>query len=129
MGALVRHSWPGNVRELQNFIERSVILSTNSVLNGSMPELTRVKSVPVTLEDAERLHIAQTLERTEGVVGGPNGAAARLGVPRTTLITRMKRLGLYAFRNSPALARAPAGVGTSAPSRKTAWTAPGTPYS
>jgi formate hydrogenlyase transcriptional activator len=108
MGALVRHSWPGNVRELQNFIERCVILSTSSVLNGSLPELTRVKSVPVTLEDAQRSHIVQTLDQTDGVIGGPNGAAARLGLPRTTLIARMKRLGLNAFRNSPALTRAAA---------------------
>jgi formate hydrogenlyase transcriptional activator len=81
MKALVRHSWPGNIRELQNFIERSVILSNCAVLSGSLPELTRTKlSAPVTLEEAERFHIAQTLEQTEGVVGGPNGAAARLGV-------------------------------------------------
>jgi formate hydrogenlyase transcriptional activator len=106
MSALARHSWPGNVRELQNLIERSVILSTSSVLNGSLPEATRAKSAPVTLEDAERFHIAQTLEQTEGVVGGPNGAAARLGVPRTTLIARMKRLGLNAFQSPPVLARA-----------------------
>jgi formate hydrogenlyase transcriptional activator len=105
MRALVRHSWPGNVRELQNFIERSVILSTSSVLNGSLPELTRVKSLPVTLEDAQRLHIVQTLEQTDGVIGGPNGAAAQLGLPRTTLIARMKRLGLNAFQSPRALAR------------------------
>ena len=106
MKALVRHSWPGNVRELQNFIERSVILSTSSVLNGSLPELTRVKSVPVTLEDAQRSHIVQTLDQTDGVIGGPNGAAARLGLPRTTLIARMNRLGLNAFRSPRPLARA-----------------------
>jgi transcriptional regulator with GAF, ATPase, and Fis domain len=90
---------------LQNFIERSVILSTSSVLNGSLPELTRVKSLPVTLEDAQRLHIVQTLEQTDGVIGGPNGAAAQLGLPRTTLIARMKRLGLNAFQSPRALAR------------------------
>jgi transcriptional regulator with GAF, ATPase, and Fis domain len=107
MKALVRHSWPGNVRELQNFIERSVILSTGAVLNGSVPELTRPKpSAPVTLEDAERLHIAQTLEHTDGVIGGPNGAAARLGLPRTTLIARMKRLGINALQSQRALAGA-----------------------
>src|ERR1700733_6839557 len=106
MGALVQSSWPGNVRELQNFIERSVILSTGAVLSGSLPEQTRVKSAPVTLEEAQRSHILQTLKQTDGLVGGPNGAAARLGVPRTTLISRMNRLGLNAFRNSPTLARA-----------------------
>ena len=100
MTALVRHSWPGNVRELQNFIERSVILSTGAILNGSLPELTCTpkSSAPVTLEDAERSHILQTLSRTEGVVGGPNGAAARLGLKRTTLISMMRRLGIHPWR-------------------------------
>jgi formate hydrogenlyase transcriptional activator len=115
MAALVRHSWPGNVRELQNFIERSVILSTGAVLNGSLPELTCTThhdstspklSAPVTLEDAERSHILETLLRTQGVVGGPNGAAARLGLPRTTLIAKMKRLGVRRFQRSSALTRA-----------------------
>src|SRR6202140_1115538 len=96
MAALSRHSWPGNVRELQNLIERSVILSTGAVLNGSLPELTYTpkSSAPVTLEEAERSHILQTLLRTEGVVGGPNGAAVRLGLPRTTLLSKMGRLGI-----------------------------------
>ena len=108
MEALVRHSWPGNVRELQNFIERSVILSKGPVLNGPLPDLTcRPRaSAPVTLEEAERSHILQTLEQTDGVVGGPNGAAARLGLPRTTLIAKMNRLGIDAFQNSRALAGA-----------------------
>jgi transcriptional regulator with GAF, ATPase, and Fis domain len=96
MTALVRHSWPGNVRELQNFIERSVILSTGAVLSGSLPEDTRTSklSAPVTMAEAERSHILQTLKQTEGLLGGPNGAAARLGLPRTTLIAKMKRLGI-----------------------------------
>src|ERR1700720_659327 len=98
MAALVRHSWPGNVRELQNFIERSVILSAGPVLNGSLPELSCTTQAeflaPVTLKQAERSHILQTLVETEGVLGGRNGAAARLGLPRTTLISKMKRLGL-----------------------------------
>ena len=96
MAALAHHSWPGNVRELQNFIERSVILSKGPVLNGSQWDLTcaQMISAPVTLEDAERSHILQTLQQTEGVVGGPNGAAARLGLPRTTLISKMRRLGI-----------------------------------
>src|SRR5882757_4123829 len=73
MTALIRHSWPGNVRELQNIIERSVILLTGAVLNGSLPELpctthhdsTSPKvSAPVTLDDAERSHILETLLRT-----------------------------------------------------------------
>jgi formate hydrogenlyase transcriptional activator len=108
MTALVRHSWPGNVRELQNLIERSVILSTGAVLNGSLPEVTGSSklSAAVTLEQAERSHILQTLEQTKGVIGGLNGAAARLGLPRTTLIAKMKRLGVSRFERSSELARA-----------------------
>ena len=95
MAALVRHSWPGNVRELQNVLERSVILSTGPLLKGPLPELTQMKSsVPVTLEELERWHILQTLQKTGGVLGGRNGAAMRLGLPRTTLIAKMKRLGI-----------------------------------
>jgi formate hydrogenlyase transcriptional activator len=96
MRTLVRHSWPGNVRELQNLIERSVILSTGTVLSGSRPEVTGTlkASGAVTLGEAERSHIIQTLQQTEGVVGGRDGAAARLGLPRTTLIAKMKRLGI-----------------------------------
>jgi formate hydrogenlyase transcriptional activator len=95
VAALASHSWPGNIRELQNFIERSVILSKGSVLNGSLPELpyTRLPA-PVTMEEAERSHILQILEQTGGRVGGSNGAAARLGMPRTTLISKMRRLGM-----------------------------------
>src|SRR5580700_185381 len=103
MAAVAWHSWPGNVRELQNFIERSVILSTGGVLRGPLPELTRIapddskwskSSAPVTLEQAESSYILQTLQETKGVIGGRNGAAARLGVPRTTLIYKMQRLGI-----------------------------------
>ncbi len=72
MAALVEHSWPGNVRELQNFIERSVILSTGPVLNGSLPEVPARYAVrAVTLEEAERSHILQILQQTDGVIGGP----------------------------------------------------------
>jgi formate hydrogenlyase transcriptional activator len=95
MAALVRHSWPGNVRELQNVIERSVILSTGPLLNGSLPELAPSRSsAPVTLDEAARWHILQTLQETGGVLGGLKGAAVRLGLPRTTLISKMKRLGI-----------------------------------
>src|SRR3984885_4387885 len=107
MTSLVLHSWPGNVRELQNFIERSVILSSGDVLSGSRPELTRItpdgskwskSSAPVPLEQAEstaaRSCILQALQETHGVIGGQNGAAARLGLPRTTLISKMQRLGI-----------------------------------
>src|ERR1700738_3521455 len=103
MAAVAWHSWPGNVRELQNFIERSVILSTGVVLRGPLPELTRItpdgskwskSSAPVTLEQAESSYILQTLQETKGVIGGRNGAAVRLGLPRTTLISKMQRLGI-----------------------------------
>jgi formate hydrogenlyase transcriptional activator len=96
MAALARHSWPGNVRELQNVIERSIILSTDGVLRGSFPELTsKLKSAAgVTLEDAARSHILRTLQQTKGIIGGRDGAAARLGLPRTTLISKMRRLGI-----------------------------------
>jgi formate hydrogenlyase transcriptional activator len=111
MAALARHSWPGNVRELQNFIERSVILSKGAVLNGSLPELTYANlSAPVTLEEAERSHILQTLDQTGGAVGGPNGAAARLGLPRTTLIAKMQRLGIYRQQGSAWPSRAAAAI-------------------
>jgi transcriptional regulator with GAF, ATPase, and Fis domain len=96
MATIARHSWPGNIRELQNFVERSVILSTGNVLNGSLPELICTVSLAgsVTLKDAERSHILQILQETEGLIGGREGAAARLGLPRTTLIAKMKRLGI-----------------------------------
>jgi formate hydrogenlyase transcriptional activator len=103
MAALERYSWPGNVRELQNFIERSVILSTGVVLSGSLPESTHTtpdgsnwKKPPtlVSLEQEVRSNILQTLQKTHGIIGGRNGAAARLGLPRTTLIHKMKRLGI-----------------------------------
>ena len=101
MAVLAQHSWPGNVRELQNFIERSVILSDGGVLTGPLPELTHTEapkytnaSIPITLKQMERSRILQVLEQTQGVVGGRNGAAARLGIERTTLINKMRRLGI-----------------------------------
>jgi formate hydrogenlyase transcriptional activator len=103
IAALAQQSWPGNVRELENFIERSMILSTGVVLSGALPTPTHAipdgskwskASTPVTLEQAERSHILDTLQQTDGLVGGRNGAAARLGVPRTTLIYKMKQLGI-----------------------------------
>jgi formate hydrogenlyase transcriptional activator len=103
MEALANHSWPGNVRELQNFIERSVILSKGPVLTGSLSDLicAQKASAPVTLEEAERSHIQRILEQAHGVVGGPNGAAARLGVRRTTLISKMRRLRIKRGQTSP----------------------------
>jgi formate hydrogenlyase transcriptional activator len=98
MSALTSYEWPGNIRELQNFIERSVIMSTGDVLRPPLAELKRgpeVQSVgAITLEDAERDHIRKTLEQTRWVVAGPNGAAARLGIKRSTLYFRMQKLGI-----------------------------------
>jgi formate hydrogenlyase transcriptional activator len=97
MTAIERYSWPGNIRELQNFIERSVLLTRGAELRAPIAELTnsepQVDDVR-TLEDANRAHIKATLRETNWVVGGPNGAAARLGLHRTTLIHRMRILGI-----------------------------------
>jgi formate hydrogenlyase transcriptional activator len=98
MAVLSSYQWPGNIRELQNFIERSVILSSQNVLDAPLASLksaTEVESLgPITLEDAERDHIRKTLEQTRWVVSGPNGAAARLGIKRSTLYFRMQKLGI-----------------------------------
>jgi transcriptional regulator with GAF, ATPase, and Fis domain len=112
MAAVEQHSWPGNVRELQNFIERSVILSTSPVLSGLPPELTGTLklSAPVTLEEAAALHILQTLQQTKGVIGGLNGAASRLGLPRTTLISKMRQLGINRRQTSALPVRAVASI-------------------
>jgi formate hydrogenlyase transcriptional activator len=94
---LTRHNWPGNIRELQNFVERAVIMTTGPVLRPPIAELSRrdLRPVPArTLADAERAHIIAILRETNWVVGGRNGAAVRLGLPRTTLIARMQRLGI-----------------------------------
>lgn len=96
MDSLVAHPWPGNVRELQNFIERSVILTTGNVLCPPLHALARrvasEGAEPTTMEDAEREHIRKILVRTNGVISGPNGAAARLGMKRSTLYFRMQKL-------------------------------------
>jgi formate hydrogenlyase transcriptional activator len=112
MEALARHPWPGNIRELQNLVERSVILSNGPVLNGSLPQIPRAlkEPAPTTLEEADRSHILQTLLQTEGVVGGPNGAAARLGLKRTTLISMMRRLGISPLGRLSTFGRATASV-------------------
>jgi transcriptional regulator of acetoin/glycerol metabolism len=94
--ALVRHDWPGNIRELQNFIQRSVIMTSGAELGAPVAELAdRRLSIPAsTLADAERAHIISTLHETNWVVGGRDGAAVRLGVLRTTLIAKMRKLGI-----------------------------------
>ena len=105
MSALTSYEWPGNIRELQNFIERSVILSAGAALLPPLAELKRCVEVEsmeaVTLEEAERDHIRKTLEQTRWVVAGPNGAAARLGIKRSTLYFRMQRLGISRATKDP----------------------------
>src|SRR5260370_36763890 len=98
MSAVVLYQGGGNIRELKNFIERCVILTSGKVLH---PPLASLKSAAeaeslgaITLEDAERDHIRKTLEQTRWVVAGPNGAAARLGIKRSTLYFRMQKLGI-----------------------------------
>jgi formate hydrogenlyase transcriptional activator len=97
MDALTRYAWPGNIRELQNFMERAVILSEGSSLRPPLAELRETKSkssAGATLKEVERKHVLQVLRDTDWVLGGPDGAAARLGMPRTTLIYRMRSLGV-----------------------------------
>jgi formate hydrogenlyase transcriptional activator len=98
MDALVRYSWPGNVRDLQNFIERAVILSPGTVLRAPTSELEPFSvrngsNLPITgLAEVERDHIVRALEASHWVVGGRNGAAQRLGMKRTSLVYKMRKL-------------------------------------
>jgi formate hydrogenlyase transcriptional activator len=111
MEALVRYHWPGNIRELQNVIERAVIISKGPVLNVALAELDCVvtrrtrqaeakasqpeqENLDAFLDETERTQILRALEASNGVIGGPSGAAARLGIKRSTLQLRMQRLGI-----------------------------------
>ena len=99
MKALQNYSWPGNVRELENFIERAVILTQGPDLSVPIAELKRTQnhttqSVPTTLEQAEREHILKALSDAGWVIGGSSGAAAKLGMKRTTLQSKMQKLGI-----------------------------------
>jgi formate hydrogenlyase transcriptional activator len=104
LSVLEQHDWPGNIRELQNVVERGVIMTSGPVLSCRTTETlmpgqlqARYDTAPIeteTLADAQRTHIAKMLRETRGVVGGRHGAAARLGLPRTTLLARMQRLGI-----------------------------------
>ena len=98
MAAFRSYPWPGNIRELQNLVERAVILANDHVLPNplpaSPPPLMVSIEAPKTLKDSERALILQTLDDVGWVVGGRDGAAARLGLKRTTLIHRMKKLGI-----------------------------------
>jgi formate hydrogenlyase transcriptional activator len=96
MDALTRYHWPGNVRELENLIERAVILSPGPELRVPVAELKQPSEAAshLTLQAAEREHIVRVLRETNGVVGGPRGAATRLGLKRTTLQSKMRKLGV-----------------------------------
>ncbi len=101
MEALIRYPWPGNIRELQNVIERAVILSPGSSLQVALSDLQVLgkpaaapAGEPVTLADVERDHILDVLRETGWVVGGPKGAATRLGMKRSMLYWKMKKLGI-----------------------------------
>ena len=100
MGALIRYPWPGNIRELRNYIERAVILTKGEVLQTpALPSPGITHQEPITLDQSERAHILKVLDQSNWVVGGRFGAAARLGLKRTTLIDRMRKHGLS--RDSP----------------------------
>jgi transcriptional regulator with GAF, ATPase, and Fis domain len=106
MAAFQWYSWPGNIRELQNLVERSVILSRDGVLPNPLhkeqtelmiPGLHRARTFQssMTLEDSDRALIVETLEQARWIVGGPRGAATKLGLKRTTLLAKMRRLGIF----------------------------------
>ena len=109
LSALASYSWPGNIRELQNVIERAVVLSQGEMLTVDLAELKTDDNANCAQEDraslddilhhAERTHILRALESANGVVAGPNGAAARLRIKRSTLLSRMQKLGIAASRN------------------------------
>ena len=104
MAAMVAYSWPGNIRQLQNFIEHGVIVSRGPLFEPPLDQLRHQQkdSLPKnskTLEAATRDHVLQALEETKWVVGGRQGAAARLGIARTTLIAKMRRLGIELTRD------------------------------
>src|SRR5262249_39578934 len=102
MERLTSYSWPGNIRELENLVERAVILSRGPVLQVPLEALpARIvpiqghgRTKPRTLADAEREHILATMQETKWVLSGPKGAARRLGMNRSTLQFRMKKLGI-----------------------------------
>ncbi len=98
MRALTRWKWPGNIRELENFIERAVILTNGPVLRAPLAELEIAEETlptgDLSLQSNEREHILRILRETKGKIGGPDGAAARLGLIRTTLNSKMKKLGI-----------------------------------
>src|SRR5580700_8848799 len=123
MAAFQWHSWPGNIRELQNLVERAVILSRDGVLPNPLQKrqpsaIILSSNAPsslssMTWEDSDRSLVVETLEQTGWIVGGPRGAAAKLGLKRTTLLAKMRRLGIsrpIAQEGTDVLGRAPGDV-------------------
>ena len=117
MESLIRYRWPGNIRELENVIERSVILSPGPVLRLSSRDLSsrvppdRSADRYQTLEEVERNHILRTLKETRWILSGPTGAASRLGLNRSTLYFRMKKLGVArGVDSSPSPQREPGAI-------------------
>ncbi len=117
MDALCLYPWPGNIRELQNLIERAVLVTQGRLLAPPLLELTRLmparsKEPARTLVEMERVYITETLQETNWIVGGRAGAAAKLGMARTTLISRMRKLGISrdAFSHSSAWPAATDGI-------------------
>ena len=106
VAVLQAHDWPGNIRELQNFIERAVLFSPGAVLRLPLNLKQTVKqnseSASRTLADADREHILETLKQANWLIGGQDGAANRLGLPRTTLIYKMRKLGIETRRSQRA---------------------------
>ena len=108
MSALTSYHWPGNIRELQNLIERAVILSNDGILPNPLPAgesfAPAAPSSATTLKDSERILILHALESVGWVIGGAKGAAAKLGLKRTTLIHKMQKLGIFRpdYQRSPA---------------------------
>ncbi len=101
MRALTKWSWPVNIRELENLLERAVILTRGNVLFVPLAELVMPEeeedaadSESATLHEAEREHVLRVLRETKGQIGGPDGAAERLGLKRTTLNSKLKKLGI-----------------------------------
>ena len=108
------HDWPGNIRELQNFIERAVVFSPGPVLRPTLTELRQITKqaqppLHANLAEASRDHILEVLEQSGWLIGGQRWGAERLGLPRTTLIHKMRKLGIETRRSQrrPTMPRAP----------------------
>jgi formate hydrogenlyase transcriptional activator len=115
MDVLKLYDWPGNIREMENIIKRAVIMSTGPALRPLLGEFKRLPghaspAARRTLAEAERDHILEVLRDTRWVLGGGNGAAARLGMPRTTLVYRMRKLGIARDQGAKPFRSRPSGL-------------------